>query len=121
ASQRHVHPLRLANYGSRWYLIAWDTDRSDWRSFRVDRIQGTPVTGARFEPRALPDEVAARLQRGIAYTPFACRITLRLQGTVAQLQATLPVYCGVLEAETATHSLLRMGAATAEALLARVR
>ena len=120
ASQRHVQPLRLANYGRRWYLIAWDTDRSDWRSFRVDRIDRARTTGESFVPRPVPADVATRLERGIAYEPFACRITLRLQGSVDELQAVLPVWCGVLEPETATHSLLRVGADSPESLLAQV-
>ena len=120
ASQRHVQPLRLANYGRRWYLIAWDTDRSDWRSFRVDRIERARTTGDSFVPRPVPADVATRLERGIAYEPFACRITLRLQGSVDELQAVLPVWCGVLEPETATHSLLRVGADSPESLLAQV-
>lgn len=120
ASQRHVQPLRLANYGRRWYLIAWDTDRADWRSFRVDRMDGTPTAGAPFAQRAVPPDVATRLERGIAYAPFTCRITLRLRGSVAELQAVLPVYCGVLEPDTDTHSLLRVGAESPEGLLAQV-
>lgn len=120
ASQRHVQPLRLANYGRRWYLIAWDTGRNDWRSFRVDRMDGSPTAGAAFAPRPVPPDVATRLERGIAHAPFACRITLRLQGSVAELQAALPVYCGVLEPETDTHSLLRVGAESPEGLLAQV-
>src|SRR5690606_7787580 len=114
ASQRHVQPLRLANYGRRWYLVAWDVDRDDWRSFRVDRIARTRATGERFLPRPVPAEVAMRLERGIAYEPFACRLTLRVAGNVGELQAALPAWCGVLEPESATHSLLRMGADTPE-------
>jgi predicted DNA-binding transcriptional regulator YafY len=120
ASRREVQPLRLANYGRRWYLIAWDSSRDDWRSFRVDRIDGTPAAGDTFAPRPVPPDVAARLERGIAYAPFACRITLRLQGSVAELQHVLPVYCGVLETESDTHSLLRMGAESADGLLAQL-
>lgn len=119
-SQRSVQPMRLANYGRRWYLIAWDSDRDDWRSFRIDRIDGRPRSGAPFAPRPVPDDAAQRLERGIAYTPFACRITLRLAGSVAELQTALPVWCGVLEAETDSHSLLRMGADSPEGLLAQV-
>lgn len=119
-SQRHVQPMRLANYGRRWYLITWDTDRADWRSFRVDRMDKTRATGDTFAPRAMPADVAARLERGIAYAPFACRLTLRLQGSVEDLQALLPVWCGVLEPETTTHSLLRVGAESPESLLAQV-
>lgn len=120
ASRRHVQPLRLANYGRRWYLIAWDIDRGDWRSFRVDRIDSARTTGESFVPRPVPADVATRLERGIAYEPFACRITLRLQGNVEELQVVLPVWCGVLEPETATHSLLRVGADSPESLLAQV-
>ena len=119
-SQRHVQPMRLANYGRRWYLISWDIVRSDWRSFRVDRMDKARATGHTFAPRAMPADVAARQERGIAYEPFACRITLRLQGSVEELQALLPVWCGVLEPETATHSLLRVGAESPESLLAQV-
>lgn len=119
-SQRHVQPTRLANYGRRWYLIAWDIDRSDWRSFRVDRMDKARATGDSFVPRPVPADVATRLERGIAYEPFACRITLRLQGGVEELQAVLPVWCGVLEPEAATHSLLHVGAESPEHLLAQV-
>lgn len=119
-SQRLVQPQRLASYGRRWYLIAWDTHRNDWRSFRVDRMDAAATTGPAFAPRPVPPDVAERLERGIAYAPFACRVTLRLRGTVAELQAALPVWCGVLEPDTETHSLLRVGADSPEGLLAQV-
>ncbi|MBG0567635.1 helix-turn-helix transcriptional regulator [Actinoplanes aureus] len=52
--RRHVEPHRLVSLGRRWYLVAWDLDRGDWRSFRVDRLTGPALTGARFRPRDLP-------------------------------------------------------------------
>jgi predicted DNA-binding transcriptional regulator YafY len=52
--RRHVEPHRLVSLGRRWYLVAWDLDRGDWRSFRVDRLSGPALTGARFRPRDLP-------------------------------------------------------------------
>lgn len=119
-SQREVEPLRLANYGRRWYLIAWDPSRDDWRSFRVDRLDGAPTVGEAFVPRPPPPDVAAKLERGIAYAPFTCRATLRLAGTVAELESVIPLWRGLLEPETATHSLLRVGAETPEALVAQV-
>jgi predicted DNA-binding transcriptional regulator YafY len=51
---RLVEPHRLVSYGRRWYLVAWDLDRADWRSFRVDRLTGPALTGARFRPREIP-------------------------------------------------------------------
>ena len=37
--------------GGRWYLVAWDLDRADWRTFRADRITPKVPTGPRFAPR----------------------------------------------------------------------
>jgi predicted DNA-binding transcriptional regulator YafY len=54
AMRRHVEPHRLVSLGRRWYLVAWDLDRGDWRSFRVDRLSEPALTGARFRPRELP-------------------------------------------------------------------
>ena len=62
-SRRSVEPYRLVNDRRRWYLVAWDADRDDWRTFRVDRIEPRPPTGPRFTPRALPPdrEIAAEV------------------------------------------------------------
>src|SRR3954454_20750953 len=66
ASRRGVEPHSLVNAGRRWYLVAWDTDRTDWRSFRVDRITKVQSTGARFHPRTLPaDDAAAFVQQSL--------------------------------------------------------
>jgi predicted DNA-binding transcriptional regulator YafY len=63
ASARHVEPLRLVQLGRRWYLVAYDLDRADWRSFRLDRIGRPRGTGARFRPRELPAADAAEFVR----------------------------------------------------------
>ncbi|MCR1984615.1 WYL domain-containing protein, partial [Cellulosimicrobium cellulans] len=51
---RRAEPHHLATWGGRWYVVAWDLDRDDWRTFRVDRMVPREGTGARFSPRALP-------------------------------------------------------------------
>lgn len=53
-SRRNVEPMGLVSSHRRWYLVCFDLDRNDWRSFRVDRIQRPQPTAARFTPRALP-------------------------------------------------------------------
>jgi len=53
-SSRYVEPHRLVSFGRRWYLVAWDLDRGDWRSFRLDRLTEPALTGARFRPREIP-------------------------------------------------------------------
>ncbi len=58
-SLRRTEPHRLVSWGRRWYLVAWDLDRADWRSFRLDRLHPRLPTGPRFTPRQLPDGDAA--------------------------------------------------------------
>lgn len=53
---RHTEPQRLVSWGPRWFLLAWDLDRADWRVFRVDRMTPRPPTGVRFRPRVIPEE-----------------------------------------------------------------
>jgi predicted DNA-binding transcriptional regulator YafY len=66
ASARSVEPHRLVNTGRRWYLVAWDSDREAWRTFRVDRIQPRIATGPRCAPRDPPArDLAAYVLRGL--------------------------------------------------------
>jgi len=51
---RRVEPHHLVASGGRWYLVAWDLDRDDWRIFRADRISPRTPTGPRFARRELP-------------------------------------------------------------------
>ncbi|MFJ3892450.1 helix-turn-helix transcriptional regulator [Streptomyces sp. NPDC090083] len=51
---RRVEPHHLVTWRHRWYLVAWDLHREDWRTFRVDRIRPRTPTGPRFAPRDLP-------------------------------------------------------------------
>lgn len=69
-TDRRVEPHRLVLLGRRWYLVAWDMLRSDWRSFRLDRLTGPRVTGSPFLARVLPaDDAAAFVRAGIRSVP----------------------------------------------------
>ena len=59
-TDRHVEPLRLVPLGRRWYLVAYDLTRHDWRSFRLDRLDRPRNTGARFRPRSCPPRTPRR-------------------------------------------------------------
>ncbi|NAZ83440.1 WYL domain-containing protein [Kineococcus sp. R8] len=54
--ERRVEPHRLVPLGRRWYLVAHDLDRADWRTFRLDRVAAARTLGERFAPRRLPVE-----------------------------------------------------------------
>jgi predicted DNA-binding transcriptional regulator YafY len=58
-STRLADPHRLVPAGRRWYLLAYDNDRQDWRIFRIDRIRHLEPTGVRTPPRELPATDAA--------------------------------------------------------------
>ncbi|WP_229070114.1 YafY family protein [Actinoplanes sp. DH11] len=51
---RRAEPHHVVTWGGRWYLVAWDLDRADWRVFRADRITPRTPNGPRFTPRDLP-------------------------------------------------------------------
>jgi predicted DNA-binding transcriptional regulator YafY len=92
-SRRLVEPHSLVNLGRRWYLVAWDCDREDWRTFRVDRLERPSAAGTRFKPRELPggdpaEYVAANLSA--AATRHNARVTLYApEADIAQRAAYL--------------------------------
>jgi predicted DNA-binding transcriptional regulator YafY len=74
APPRRVEPHHLATWSGRWYLVAWDLDRADWRTFRVDRMTPKTPTGPRFAPRDLPGgDVAGYLQDAFRGREWPCR------------------------------------------------
>ncbi len=73
-TRREVEPHALVNFGRRWYLVAWDRRRGDWRSFRVDRLARPASTGVRFAARELPAKDAATyVNRSIVGAPAPLR------------------------------------------------
>lgn len=85
---RHVEPHRLVSLGRRWYLVAWDLDRGDWRSFRVDRLSEPSLTGARFRPRELPGgDPVAWLRSRMAAIPTRQDVSLVLEAPAERVRA----------------------------------
>lgn len=52
-TQRRLEPHTIAPADRHWYLLAWDLDRDDWRTFRVDRLSQPIATRSFFPPRPL--------------------------------------------------------------------
>jgi predicted DNA-binding transcriptional regulator YafY len=89
-SARHVEPHRLVSLGRRWYLVAYDLGRHDWRSFRLDRLSDPGSTGERFRPRELPAEDAADFVRaGIATIPTTYAVEVIVHAPAAKVRATV--------------------------------
>ena len=105
---RHVEPHRLVSLGRRWYLIAWDLDRGDWRSFRVDRLSRPALTGARFRPRDIPGgDPVAWLRSRLATIPSRYDVAVRIDAPPEQVRAFVGQWATV-ETLTGTACLLRM-------------
>ncbi len=87
-SRRHVEPLSLVNLGRRWYLVAWDCEREDWRTFRVDRLQRPAATGARFQARTLPGkDPAAYVAANLRASPSRYQARVTVHAPAAELEA----------------------------------
>ncbi|MXG88889.1 WYL domain-containing protein [Nocardioides flavescens] len=76
--RRRVEPHHVVARAGRWYLLAWDLDRADWRTFRVDRLVPHPPTGPRFVPREVPGGdvaafVAGRFRGSTSGSDWPCR------------------------------------------------
>ncbi|POX36818.1 DNA-binding transcriptional regulator [Streptomyces sp. Ru73] len=117
-SRRTVEPHRLVSAQRRWYLVAWDTGREDWRTFRADRITPTPPHGPRVAPRTPPaEDLAAYVSEGVSTAVYPVSATVLLHVPLAEAAQRVPPTVGTLEEAGADRCLLRTGAQTLEALV----
>jgi predicted DNA-binding transcriptional regulator YafY len=107
-SERRVEPFRLVNTDQRWYLVARDVDRDDWRTFRVDRMREATLTGHRFVRTVEPD-AAAMVADGMAQQPYPWQARVLLRTTLEAAAEHIAQTVGSLE-EMGGATLLRFGA-----------
>ncbi|HSC80569.1 MAG TPA: WYL domain-containing protein [Chitinolyticbacter sp.] len=112
ATQREVEPKGVVHTGQNWYLVAWDTVRSDWRTFRVDRIAGEVGVGRHFAPRAGPDggDLRAYLSRSLAVPHYAEQARVVLHAPHSEMARHIPASAAVLTPIEGGHCLLQCGA-----------
>ncbi|MGW8351407.1 helix-turn-helix transcriptional regulator [Streptomyces wedmorensis] len=121
SSRRTVEPHRLVCTERRWYLVAWDLDRGDWRTFRADRIEPKPPHGPRFPPREPPAaDLAAYVSKGVSSTAYAAEATVRLFVPLAEAASVVGPLDGTLEADGDGSCLLRTGAHSLDVLVIHV-
>jgi predicted DNA-binding transcriptional regulator YafY len=107
-STRHIEPHRLVALGHRWYLVAYDLARNDWRSFRVDRLDSLRTTGMRFAARPLPAEDAVAFVRaGLDNLPTRRRVEVLIRAPADTVRSVVGRWATVEEAD-ATSCRLRM-------------
>jgi predicted DNA-binding transcriptional regulator YafY len=116
-TQREAEPLRLVSWGRRWFLVAWDIDRDDWRTYRVDRLRLKIPNGPRFAPRPPPsDDLAAYVARGVSAAAWRQRARVIVHAPAALISERLPPAVGVIEALDDDRCVLLTGADTVETL-----
>jgi predicted DNA-binding transcriptional regulator YafY len=87
---RLAEPHRLVAAGRRWYFVAYDNDRDDWRTFRVDRMRNMVPTGARCAARNLPDgDAAAYVARTLYDSAPTYQAVVTLHAPAGQMAARL--------------------------------
>ncbi|MGY1885463.1 helix-turn-helix transcriptional regulator [Blastococcus sp. SYSU DS0753] len=117
-SRRTVEPHRLVSFGRYWYLVAWDLDRQDWRSFRVDRLVPRPPAGPRFPLREAPDgDVAAYLARQLSARVWPYRATVRVPEPADAVSARIWPGMGVVAPVDERSCTVHVGADTVAALV----
>jgi predicted DNA-binding transcriptional regulator YafY len=107
-TERRLEPLQIVHKGRRWYLVAWDCDRRDWRTFRVDRLTNVELTGHNFEHHDPPD-AATFVIEGTTVAAWPIEARIRVDMTFAEAKSLFEPYAGVVEALSDGQAIVRIG------------
>ncbi|WP_307363100.1 helix-turn-helix transcriptional regulator [Microbacterium murale] len=95
-SKRTIHPYALVAHADRWYLVAFDTEKQDERTFRVDRIRtARTVPGTFVAPQQ--SDAAGRLLDLFVEADYRWRVVLRIRETEERIRPHLPLGVARLE------------------------
>ncbi len=116
-SRRDVEPYQVVSWGRRWYLVAWDVDRGDWRTYRIDRIEPKIPAGPRFTPRPLPaEDLAGYVARHAGTATWRYQTLVTVFAPADQVAARLPILATPVEPVDEGTCTVRLGADTVESL-----
>lgn len=118
ATARRAEPHRLVQAGYRWYLVARDLDRGEWRTFRADRIEAPTLTGVRFVP-ADPPDAAAFVARAVTTAPYRYQARILVHAPAEAVAGHVPPTVGVIEPAGADSCVLMIGSDSLDAIAVR--
>lgn len=118
SEKRRVEPYRLVAWNSRWYLVAYDLDREDWRTFRADRMELSGRTFRRFDGRALPADASTLVLRGAAGAGWRAHARVIVQAPADEVLARIDATVGTVELLDESTSALVTGADSLERIAA---
>ncbi|MFJ2933514.1 helix-turn-helix transcriptional regulator [Streptomyces sp. NPDC087219] len=116
---RRVEPHRLVASDRRWYLLAYDLDRDDWRTFRVDRMTAVAARTWRFRPRAAPD-AAQFVQEGVTSRVYAHQARFLVHAPADTVRAQVPSSAAVVSERGEDRCEVLSGAASLDRVLVHV-
>jgi predicted DNA-binding transcriptional regulator YafY len=109
-TERRVEPYRLVNWGRRWYLVAFDLERADWRTFRVDRITEPRTIGHRFTLRPLPAaDIAAYVAAKTRQVQMKVRGRVIVHAPAEEVAARMGSWTGSIEPRGPDSCLVQLG------------
>ncbi|MET0132324.1 MAG: WYL domain-containing protein [Kibdelosporangium sp.] len=115
-TKRHVEPHRTVYTGRRWYLVARDVDRDDWRSFRVDRLRDPLPTGRHTTPVDPPD-AASFVSEAVSSQPYRWRVKVLLAAPAGVVADRVPPTVALVEAVDSENCLLTTGGDSLDAIV----
>jgi len=117
SAERVAEPYHLVHTSHRWYLLAFDLDKKEWRTFRVDRITGQPRAAGRLRPRPLPaEDVAAYVSQSISSEVYRFRAEVTFHAPAEEVASKLSGLAGRIEPLDAQRCLVHTGAESLEGL-----
>jgi predicted DNA-binding transcriptional regulator YafY len=110
-AKRNTEPCAVVNSGYRWYLVAFDLDRDDWRTFRIDRISGRPQVGPRGRARSVPGGdpaayVQQRLRAERTGEPESPPGRMRLTAPAERVRNRIPARYATVEPDGEDHCIV---------------
>lgn len=118
-TERRIDPYRVVSVGRRWYLVAHDVGRADWRTFRLDRVIEAVRTGHGVQLVDPPD-AAAYVHRSITTAPYRYQAQLLVHASIHEIERRIPPGVGMLEAVDERLTRLTAGADDLEYLVIEV-
>ena len=107
--ERRIEPYRVLSVEGRWYLFAWDLEREDWRTFRLDRMHAVHPSTFTFAARETPD-IEHAVRESITVAGYRAACTVRILAPYAQVAPMISARTGTLEADGEEACVLRAGA-----------
>jgi predicted DNA-binding transcriptional regulator YafY len=119
STDRRIEPYRVVSVGRRWYLVAYDLDRRDWRTFRLDRM-GEPARTGHGVTLPDPPDAASFVHRAITTAPYPYQAQVLIHAAITDVQRLIPPGVGMLESVAEDVTRLTAGADNLDYLVIEV-